>query len=342
MIKGDTVRRVAAAQPKILFQGSQIFSVARYLRQSSHNPRPTSTTPPTGTTAPDPPDVTAAGTFGWGTPSRADDFTAPTLSGWQVDDGTPDGQQRSAGAVTVQGGVLTVTGDARGTTGRLAWAPGSTYGRWEARVRVPAGPDYHAVLLLTPDSGAAATGGEIDFMEVADPARQAGDGVLRSPQHAPIGARVPVDATQWHNWALEWRPDGITAYLDGVPWWTVPPAQAALLPAGPLHLAIELDWFPTAAAPAPPRGRPVARGGVFPRGGPAPARSRSTGCGSTRSADGGGPPRSWSRRVTCQDVCVTIDADGPGGVHRWVDPPETGYLPAMATSGADRHTGRCR
>ena len=29
-----------------------------------------------------------------------------------------------------------------------------------------------------------------------------------------------IDATQWHNWAVEWTPTTITGYVDGVAWFS--------------------------------------------------------------------------------------------------------------------------
>ena len=53
---------------------------------------------------------------------------------------------------------------------------------------------------------------------------------------------VKIDATRWHNWAVEWTPKGVTTYVDGEQWWHTDKADA--LPPGPMHLCIQLDWFP--------------------------------------------------------------------------------------------------
>jgi hypothetical protein len=53
---------------------------------------------------------------------------------------------------------------------------------------------------------------------------------------------VKIDATQWHNWAVEWTPDHIAAFVDGKQWWRTD--KEAALPPGPMHLCIQLDWFP--------------------------------------------------------------------------------------------------
>lgn len=57
-----------------------------------------------------------------------------------------------------------------------------------------------------------------------------------------LHGQLAIDATQWHNWAVEWTPDHITAYVDGQEWYTTTRTDA--FPPGPLHLTLQLDWFP--------------------------------------------------------------------------------------------------
>jgi licheninase len=52
---------------------------------------------------------------------------------------------------------------------------------------------------------------------------------------------VPIDATQWHSWAVEWTPDRIVTYVDGVQWWET--TDAAHFPPGPMHLCMQVDDF---------------------------------------------------------------------------------------------------
>lgn len=54
-------------------------------------------------------------------------------------------------------------------------------------------------------------------------------------------ARQAIDSTQWHNYAVEWKPDGITGYIDGVQWFRT--TNVGYLPPGPMHQTIQLDWF---------------------------------------------------------------------------------------------------
>jgi hypothetical protein len=182
----------------------------------------------------------------WGAPNRVDHFTDGLGEDWNVyeGEGHAGNGRRSPDAVEVEDGVLTITGNSRGTTAGLSWNPGQKYGRWEGRVRAPASaPSYHALMLLWPDAENFPVGGEIDFMEMLDADRQTTNLFLHyGRNNSQIGDEVEVDATEWHNWAVEWTPEAITAYLDGEPWFHT--TDTAKFPPGPMHLAVQLDWFP--------------------------------------------------------------------------------------------------
>jgi Glycosyl hydrolases family 16 len=198
--------------------------------------------------APAPAPVTAAERLGWGAPKLQDDFSGG-LDRWKVYTGTGHAGKgkRSPSAVTVKDGILTLSGDQTGTTGGLALTPGQKYGRWEARVRTPAAdPSYNAVMLLWPDADDFPVGGEIDFMELSDPTRQtAGMFVHHGANNQQVSGQVKIDATQWHTWAVEWTPEAITGYVDGKEWFRN--TDTATFPPGPMHLCIQLDWFPNGA-----------------------------------------------------------------------------------------------
>jgi hypothetical protein len=188
---------------------------------------------------------TAAQTFGWGAPTRSEDFTGD-LAQWNLYNGPGhDGNgRRTPSAVGVANGILTINGNAAGDSEGMAWGAGATYGRWEARMRASAGdPDYHAVLLLWPDSeDEGGYGGEIDFMENSDATRQNTEMFVHyGDEDTQLHGAVDVDATQWHNWAVEWAPDHITAFLDGKQWWST--SLSAAQPPGPMHMTIQLDQF---------------------------------------------------------------------------------------------------
>ena len=190
---------------------------------------------------------TAAATYGWGTPNREDDFTGD-LSGWGVYDGPGHAGKgiRSPRAASVANGVLTIEGDAEGATAGMAWGrgEGQKYGRWEGRVKTPPSDDtYHAVMLLWPDSEKWPEDGEVDFMEMLDPNRQETNAYIHySEDNKQEHGEVKTDATQWHNWAVEWTPEHIITYLDGREWFRV--TDPKVLPPGKMHLCIQLDWFP--------------------------------------------------------------------------------------------------
>ena len=185
--------------------------------------------------------TTAAATLGWGEPVRADEFDAGT-GRWSIYDGPGHAGEgrRSPSAVSVRDGVLTITGDPSGTTAGMSWGDGRRYGRWEARVRAPAGdPSYNALVLLWPDAENWPEGGEIDFMEIGDPDRQEVDVFLHyGEDNEQKHGRVKTDATRWHNWAVEWTPTSITTFLDGRKWYgTTDRRRPAARPHAPVHPA---------------------------------------------------------------------------------------------------------
>ena len=85
---------------------------------------------------------------------------------------------------------------------------------------------------------------EIDFMEIGDPDRQEVDVFLHyGEDNEQKHGRVKTDATRWHNRAVEWTPTSITTFLDGRKWYGT--TDHAVQPPGPMHLCIQLDWFPS-------------------------------------------------------------------------------------------------
>ena len=187
--------------------------------------------------------------LGWGTPNHVEDFDG-SLKAWGLYDGVGHGGKgrRTPDAVTVKDGVLTITGDAEGNTDGMAWNTSQKYGRWEGRVKAPVSdPSYHAVMLLWPDAENWPVGGEVDFMEMSDHTRQSTETFLHyGKDNSQLQGKVNVDATQWHNWAVEWTPTHLTTFLDGKQWWTT--SKTAALPPGPMHLTLQLDWFPKSGA----------------------------------------------------------------------------------------------
>lgn len=188
--------------------------------------------------------ATAAEAFGWGEPDKVDDFN--DLSGWNIYDGPGHAGNgtRSPEAASVADGLLTINGTGDGTTAGMAWGDGQKYGRWEGRMKAPKGsPSYNALFLLWPTEENFPVGGEVDFAEITDAAREKVNLFLHyGGDNQQVQGDVAVDATQWHNWAVEWTPQGVTTFLDGKRWWHTD--DTSILPPGPMHLCIQLDWFP--------------------------------------------------------------------------------------------------
>jgi licheninase len=213
--------------------------------------------PPRPPAAPCPParrsigdETSAAVLQGWGAPARVDEFDGTRLGpAWGVYDGPGHGGngRRTPKAVSLRDGIMTITGDSRGNTAGMEWGAGQRYGRWEGRVKAPASdPSYDALLLLWPDAENFPVGGEIDFMEMMDHTRQKTNVFLHYGKHNDqISGEVRVDATQWHNWAVEWTPTHIATFLDGKQWWRT--ERVDILPPGRMHLCVQLDWFPRSA-----------------------------------------------------------------------------------------------
>jgi beta-glucanase (GH16 family) len=191
-------------------------------------------------------ETSAAAQLGWGEPVYTETFDGDLGEEWQLYDGPGHGDKgkRRPDAISVEDGQLTITGDSDGRTGGMALDIGQMYGRWEGRVQAPPTDEtYNALLLLWPDAEDWPEGGEVDFMEMTDPTRQKTKFFLHySEDDLKIEGEVLADATQWHNWAVEWTPEHIVAYLDGKEWFRT--EQVDALPPRPMHLTIQLDWFP--------------------------------------------------------------------------------------------------
>jgi hypothetical protein len=259
------VRRAASGVCADVFRHSERSPAVRALSSICVCALFVASAPPAASGADTPSDsncpTTAAETLGWGNPNRADDFDdSASLGRWKLYQGPGNGGNGrvTPNALSFANGLLTITGDPDGNSEGMAWTPGQLYGRWEACVRsTPASPNYHSLLLLWPDSenspakGNVPNDGEIDFMEILDPARQS---VTASVNHVPAGvapddpryaglhnfhAKVGIDATQWHSWAVEWTPDHVAGYVDGRPWFEA----TDHIPPNSMHLCIQLDNF---------------------------------------------------------------------------------------------------
>ncbi|MFP5023205.1 glycoside hydrolase family 16 protein [Pseudonocardia phyllosphaerae] len=172
---------------------------------------------------------------------------------------------RRPSAVGVGGGLLTITAQPRaekvGVSGGIAMkAPGQLYGRWEFRARTDAGKGYSPAILLWPDSEKFPDDGEVDMMEIPTAARTAAHAFVHyGKRNDLVQSATRGDFTRFHDFALEWLPDRITWYVDGVKKWEV--RDKKVIPTKPMHLCIQLDqgparnWIPAPDASTPDKVR---------------------------------------------------------------------------------------
>jgi beta-glucanase (GH16 family) len=162
---------------------------------------------------------------------------------------------RRPSAITVEDGMLRIT--ARGdVTGGMGHERDQLYGRWEFRARTDKGRGRGAAILLWPKTENK-DDGELDMMEVPREDRGEAHFVIHfSPQNKQAGNKITGDFSQWHTFAMDWLPNRITWYVDGVKQFET--FDKNVIPTGPMHLAIQLDmgpykeWIPAPDATTPP------------------------------------------------------------------------------------------
>ncbi|WP_227878648.1 glycoside hydrolase family 16 protein [Arthrobacter dokdonensis] len=227
------------------------------------SPAPAPTSSPATAASPAAPAPAGDGTqaavkFGWGSAVAGDEFSytgAPDSTKWSVYNsaGHAGNGTRTPKAWSVANGMATVSGDAEGNTGGMsAKFAQQQYGRWETRMRTNArDPQYHPVLILWPNNNASSKCAEIDYAESTEATAQ-----MKFFLHYACGGSdfqtttsTPIDTTQWHNYAVEWTPSGITGYIDGVKTFT--DTNPAHQPGVGMHQTLQLDWFPNGGATSP-------------------------------------------------------------------------------------------
>lgn len=196
--------------------------------------------------------IQAALKMGWQA-IGGDEFLGSTLgSNWSPYNGEGhDGQgKRTSDAISVENGNLVIRGDSQGNTGGMAWGTPQKYGKWEMRAQFPKGDkQYHPVLLLWPSEVSWPEGGEIDFAETTSASDDVSFFLHYGSSNSQKDAKKQIDITQWHNYAVEWTPDAIVGYIDGVEWFRS--EDPSTFPPGPMHATIQLDYFPDGGSPEP-------------------------------------------------------------------------------------------
>ncbi|MDT0193836.1 DNRLRE domain-containing protein [Arthrobacter sp. AB6] len=192
--------------------------------------------------------TTAAEAHNWGSVVTGDEFNyvgAPDPLKWNVYNsaGHAGNGLRSPAQVTVDGTKMVMNGTPNGTTaGMGAKFANQKYGRWEVRAAGSGDNEYHMVSILWPDSENWPCDGEIDYAETT------GDwNVIQFFHHYSCSnlqtfASKALDVSQFHNYAVDWSPAGITGYVDGVQWFQ--DNTASHQPPGSMHQTLQLDWFP--------------------------------------------------------------------------------------------------
>jgi hypothetical protein len=208
------------------------------------------------TTAPDAGSSTEAAVLhGWGAPVAGDEFNyagAPDATKWNVYNSLGHGGNgiRSPQQAAVNGSTMVITGTPDGTTaGMSAKFARQKYGRWEIRAAGSGDNEYRLVSLLWPDSGNWPCEGEIDYAETT------GDWNLIKFFHhygctnSQTSGSMVLDISQFHNYAVDWSPNGMVGYIDGVKWFE--DTDPAHQPPASMHQTLQLDWFPDGTPDGP-------------------------------------------------------------------------------------------
>jgi beta-glucanase (GH16 family) len=165
---------------------------------------------------------------------------------------------RRPSAISVSNGLLNIT--ARGNvSGGMEHDLNMTYGRWEFRARTDLGPGFGSAILLWPDSERFPEDGEVDIMEVPSKTRDRAHFVVhyagQGGSDRMYGSSVDGDFSQWHTFAVDWLPDRIVWYVDGVERFRI--TDRNIIPKKSMHLAIQFDqgpkkdWIPAPDATTP-------------------------------------------------------------------------------------------
>jgi len=154
---------------------------------------------------------------------------------------------RRSSAVGVNDGLLNITATGGNVSGGMAQKRGQLYGRWEFRARTDKGRGFGSAVLLWPDSERFPDDGEIDIMEVPSETRDRAHFIVhfsRGGDHNDhvYGSYAEDDFSQWHTFAIDWLPDRLVFYVDGVERFRV--TDRNIIPKTPMHMCMQFDQGP--------------------------------------------------------------------------------------------------
>ena len=153
---------------------------------------------------------------------------------------------RRSSAVSASNGLLNITASNGDVSGGVAQKRGQLYGRWEFRARTDKGRGFGSAILLWPDSEQFPDDGEIDITEVPSENRDRSHMIVHfagpGDSDKVYGSYVEDDFSQWHAFALDWLPDRIVFYVDGVERFRV--TDRNIIPKKPMHLCLQFDEGP--------------------------------------------------------------------------------------------------
>ena len=153
---------------------------------------------------------------------------------------------RRSSAVSVKDGLLNITATGGDVSGGMAQQTGQLYGRWEFRARTDKGRGFGSAILLWPDSEQFPDDGEIDIMEVPSETRDRTHMITHfagpNDSDKVYGSYAEDDFSQWHTFALDWLPDRLVFYVDGVERFRV--TDRNIIPKKPMHLCLQFDQGP--------------------------------------------------------------------------------------------------
>jgi beta-glucanase (GH16 family) len=181
----------------------------------------------------------------------SDEFDAPALdeTKWLVYGPNWSGHAgnglRDGRSVSMQDGTLTITAqmlDGALVAGGVASRLDRVYGRYEFRVRTDADPSGSTTgnVLTWPQTNNWPIEGENNIYETTTSSRTPFSSFVHyGATNRQYWFHHDEDGTQWHTMAMEWEPDAIRIYRDGVHVWTV--TDAAAIPDVAHHVVMQLD-----------------------------------------------------------------------------------------------------